>query len=290
MKCALGVGYRHLDCAHIYRNEKEIGEAIADKIADGTVKREELFVTSKLWLTSFHPDDVLGACQTTLKHLQLSYVDLYLAHWPVALPRDAPPPPAQVPLADKKTWDVSDFKQTWKAMESLVDKGLALSIGVSNFTVKKLKELLSEDIRIVPSVNQVESHVYLQQPKLKAFCEEKGILFEAYSPLGSPDRPKDIIQPTDPVPLQDPVVLKIAEKHKCTAAQVLISWAVHRGTVVLPKSVNASRIAENFDSYQVKLDEDDMKQLGATERGFRFIKAKFLLTEGQTVEQFWDNE
>jgi alcohol dehydrogenase (NADP+) len=117
-----------------------------------------------------------------------------------------------------------------------------------------------------------------------------GILFEAYSPLGSPDRPKDIIQPTDPVPLQDPVVLKIAEKHKCTAAQVLISWAVHRGTVVLPKSVNASRIAENFDSYQVKLDEDDMKQLGATERGFRFIKAKFLLTEGQTVEQFWDNE
>lgn len=265
VKDAIDIGYRHIDCAHVYQNEHEVGDGIAAKIQDGTIKREDVFVTSKLWNTFHRPELVDGALKVTLKNLKLDYLDLYLIHWPVAYKEGD----ELFPMGpDGKTFIFSDadYVDTWKAMEKLVDAGLVKNIGLSNFNPKQIQRVL-DVARIKPACNQIECHAYLHQSKLTAFCTENGIIVTAYSPLASPARPW--VKQDDIVLLNDPNLKVIAEKHGREPAQILIRYQIQLGHVVIPKSVTKSRIASNFDVFSFELDGDDMKQLASLERNER---------------------
>lgn len=265
VKDAIDIGYRHIDCAHVYENEHEVGDGIQAKIQDGTVKREDVFVTSKLWNTFHRPELVEGALKVTLKNLKLEYLDLYLIHWPVAYKEGD----GLFPMGpDGKTFIFSDadYVDTWKAMEKLVEAGLVKNIGLSNFNSKQIQRVL-DVASIKPVGNQIECHAYLHQSKLTSFCAEKGIIVTAYSPLGSPARPW--VKQDDIVLLNDPNLLAIAKKHGKEPAQILIRYQIQLGHVVIPKSITKSRIASNFDVFSFELDGDDMKELASLERNER---------------------
>src|SRR5690554_312917 len=205
---AIKAGYRHIDCAPIYKNEKEIGEALAKAFEAGWVKREELWITSKLWNDCHEEEHVIPALKQTLEDLQLDYLDLYLVHWPVAVKKG-------VDYASKRedflTPDEAPLSSTWSAMEESVDMGLTRHIGVSNFNISKLKEIL-ETARIRPEMNQVELHPFLQQNKLVDFCKENDIHLTAYAPLGSAYRVAD--KEVDfPILLESGTIRNIAAKH-----------------------------------------------------------------------------
>ncbi|XP_052755298.1 aldo-keto reductase family 1 member B1-like [Galleria mellonella] len=254
VKDAIDVGYRHFDCAYVYGNEKEVGVALTDKINSGAVRREDLFITSKLWNTFHRPDLVRGVLNTTLKNLNLQYLDLYLIHWPQAYKEEAGSL-FPVDANGKLQFSNVDFVDTWKEMEGLVRDGLVRSIGVSNFNRRQLERVL-QAATIKPVTNQIESHPYLNQKRLKAFCEERGIIITAYSPLGSPDRPW--AKPGEPLLLEDPKLKAIADRIGKSVAQVLIRYQIDRGTIVIPKSVTKSRIAANFDVFDFTLSKEDI--------------------------------
>lgn len=237
---ALKTGYRHIDTAAGYGNEEPIGRAIKDS----GIPREEIFVTTKLWSTGHH--DPEGAIKTSLKKLQLDYVDLYLLHWPLALNPNGNNP--VIPTRPDGLRDIIydwPFTKTYKLMEPLVAKGYTKALGVSNVTIKKLQQLFAEDLTVKPVALQIELHPYLPQHKLIEFARSHDILVEAYSPLGSSDAPL----------LKDPKIKVIADKYGVSSATVLISWALWRDTVVLSKSVKPERIDSNFQVVDLA-DED----------------------------------
>ncbi|XP_026331557.1 aldose reductase-like [Hyposmocoma kahamanoa] len=266
VKDAIDIGYRHIDCAYVYGNEKEVGEAINVKIKEGVVKRKDLFITSKLWNTFHRPDLVKCALQKSLENLNLQYLDLYLIHWPQAYKEGGDNFPSD---ADGKVqFSDVDYVDTWKALEPLVDEGLTKSIGVSNFNSKQLTRVL-EIARIKPVTNQVECHPYLNQQRLKEFCEARGVTITAYSPLGSPDRPW--AKPGDPQLMDDPKLKAIADRLGKTVAQVLIRYQIDRGNIVIPKSVNKGRISSNFDVFDFKLSQEDLDLINSFDCNGRLV-------------------
>lgn len=265
VKNAIDAGYRSIDCAHVYQNEHEVGQGINAKIAEGVVKREELFVTSKLWNTFHEPKYVKRSIETTLKNLGLSYVDLYLIHWPMGYQEGGD---KLFPLDSNGQFIDSgaDYLDTWKAMELLVDAGLTKSIGVSNFNAKQVDRVVA-NARIMPVTNQVESHPYLNQRRLIDHCLKHKMVVTAYSPLGSPRRPWAV--PGESLLMEEPKVVAIAQKYKKTEAQVLIRYQIQRGVVVIPKSVTKSRIISNFQVWDFQLTDDDMMEINSLERNER---------------------
>ena len=252
--------YRHVDCASIYKNEKEIGQALK-RISSNKISREELFMTSKLRNTDHHPDNVEEACKKTLKDLQLKYLDLYLMHWGIAIEhgQDLEPIGSNGLVKTEKV----PIIKTWKAMEKLVKKGLVKSIGIANFSVSMIIDLLSYS-NIKPVINQVEIHPYNSQQELVNFCHKINIQITAYSPLGSSGDIKKR-------PIYDRVVIQIANKYKKTPAQILIKWSLQRGLIVIPKSIDLLRIKENIDVFNFKLLEIDMAQINKLNKNYRFV-------------------
>ncbi|XP_040104729.1 dihydrodiol dehydrogenase 3-like isoform X3 [Oryx dammah] len=265
---AIEVGFRHIDCAHAYQNEEQIGQAIRSKIADGTVKREDIFCTSKLWCTSFRPELVRPALEKSLKSLQLDYVDLYIMHYPLALK----PGEELYPKDEngKLIADSVDLCHTWEALEKCKDAGLTKSIGVSNFNHKQLEKILNKPgLKYKPVCNQVECHPYLNQSKLLDFCKSHGIVLVAFGALGS-QRIKEWVNPNHPVLLEDPVLSAIAQKHKKTAALVALRYQIQRGVVVLAKGNNKKWIKENMQVFDFELTPEDMKAIDGLNCNIRY--------------------
>ncbi|MEK5257407.1 aldo/keto reductase [Paenibacillus sp. FSL F4-0125] len=223
IKSAIAHGYRSIDTAAIYQNETGVGQAIKEALQDNNLSREELFVTSKVWTADMGYEETIAAYETSLAKLGLEYLDLYLIHWPVK----------------------GKYKETWRALETLYKEGRVKAIGVSNFQIHHLEDVM-KDAEIKPMVNQVELHPYLSQQALLSFCKEQGIQLEAWSPLMQGQL------------LDQPVLKQIAAKYGKSVAQVIIRWDLQRGIITIPKSTKEHRIIENVDVFDFQLTEEDM--------------------------------
>lgn len=283
---AIEIGYRHFDCAFFYGNEAEIGQAIADAIKNGEVKREDLWITSKLWNNCHRKEQIQAAFEITLRDLGLDYLDLYLIHWPVVLQDD-------VSYAQKGSDLISltevPLSETWQGLIDLKEKGLTKHIGVSNFSIKKINQI-TDETGVLPEVLQVELHPFLQQQKLLDFANEKGIFLTGYCPLGSADRPAVRILEGEPKLFQNPVIQEIANQKGFSVAQIILAWAVNRGISVIPKSVNPVRLKENLESADIELSVDEMQRMNSLDLHYRYIKGDFWCLEGSdyTLKNLWD--
>jgi alcohol dehydrogenase (NADP+) len=256
-KDALQAGFRHFDCAERYRNEREVGEVLNAALAAGTISRDDIFVTTKLWNTHHRPERVGPALQRSLDRLGLDYVDLYLMHTPFAFaPGDDQDPRDE--NGDIIYDDGVTLLDTWGAMENLMDHERARAIGMSDISLDALSPLY-DNARIKPAVVQVEAHPYLPETELLQFCESKGVVFLAFAPLGHGIKPG---------PLEDPVVSAIAARLEKTPAQILLAWAVQRGTALLTTPKTAARAQENFDI--AALPEDAFNEINQIEIRQRF--------------------
>jgi alcohol dehydrogenase (NADP+) len=242
-RAALEAGFRHFDCAERYRNEREVGEALQAGLAAEGIAREDIFVTTKLWNSNHRPERVEPAFEASLARLRISYLDLYLIHTPFAFqPGDEQDPRDQ---SGNVVYDEGvTLLDTWRAMESLVDGGRCRAIGLSDISLNELLPIY-ESARIKPAVVQVESHPYLPETELLEFCKEKGIVLLAFAPLGHGMRPGL---------LEDAVISAVAARVGKTPAQVLLAWAVQRGTALLTTPKNAARARENFDISSLPVD------------------------------------
>ena len=285
VRSAIEVGYRHIDCAAVYQNEEEVGRALADSFQAGDAKREEVWVTSKLWNDAHAPKDVRPALEASLKKLQVDRLDLYLLHWPVALRLGI-----ELPRGPEDFLSLSEvpLESTWEATLKVSEEGLARQVGVSNFSAAKI-ERIRDATGKTPAVNQIELHPYLQQNALLEACKALGVAVTAYSPLGSPDSAAMFGRDDGILLTQHPTIAEIARAHDATPGQVLIAWALARGTSVIPKSTNPGRIQENWGASDLTLTLADMTAIAGLDAHRRMVDGSFFF-QGETYssQTLWD--
>ncbi len=282
---AASVGYRHFDCASVYGNEDSVGRSL-QAIIQGGVPREDLWITSKVWNDKH--GQVVEACKQSLADLQLDYLDLYLVHWPFpnfhAKGVDAA---ARDPHA--RPYIHGDYMKTWRQMERLVEMGLVRHIGTSNMTIPKL-ELLLRDAVIKPAANEMELHPHFQQPELFQYVVGNGILPIGYSPIGSPSRPERDRTPDDTVDVDDPVIVRIAQRLNVHPAVVCVKWAVQHGHIPIPFSVKRPQYLATLQAVVGDpLTDEEMQAIAGIDKNNRLIKGHvFLWKDGQSWEDLWD--
>lgn len=270
VELALEAGYRHIDTAYVYENEKVIGNVIRRWISCGKLKREDLFLVTKLPACGNRPEGVAKFLNRSLKNLQVDYIDLYLIHVPMAFQDIEGDLHPMTPEGEINMDVTTDHVAIWRKMESQVDAGLVKAIGISNFNKKQIQRIL--DIARIKPVNlQLELHAYFQQKEMVNFCNEHNISVTCYSPLGAPGLGKFMAafgkHKEMPDILHNPTVTRIASKWNKTSAQVLLRHCIQKGLVAIPKSVTASRIKENITIFDFKLDDEDMKELNNLDQG-----------------------
>ncbi|MFR9564809.1 MAG: aldo/keto reductase [Rikenellaceae bacterium] len=287
LKIAVRNGYRHIDCAAVYGNEAEIGVAIKELIAEGTVTREELWITSKLWNDQHH--NVIEACKKSMADLQLDYLDLYLVHWP--FPNfHAKGVSVESRDPNAKPYIHADFMVTWSKMEELYEAGLVKNIGTSNVTKAKM-ELILKDCKIKPVINEMEIHPHFQQPELFDYMMANGIQPIGFCPIGSPNRPERDKTAEDTVPIEDPTIVAIAKAHGVHPAVICLKWAVQRGEIVIPFSVKPEKFMANIECAIVDpLTDEEMAQMKAIDKGNRFIKGQVFCWVGSDWQDLWDED
>lgn len=284
---ALRVGYRYIDCAACYANEAEVGQVLREAI-DGGLKREELFILSKLWNDRHAPEEVIAACRQSIKDLQVEYLDCYLVHWP--FPNyHAPHCDGDARNPDSRPYIHEEFMRTWRAMEQLVDMGLARHIGVSNVTIPKL-DLILRDARIRPAVNEMELHPCFQQGELFQYCLDHGIVPIGYSPIGSPARPERDRTADDLCDIEQSVVVDIARAHGVHPALICLKWAAARGQVPIPFTTKRKNCLSNLKSVvEDPLTPEEMEALRGVDRNCRLIKGQVFLWQGASSWlDLWD--
>ena len=288
VKEAISVGYRHIDCAAVYGNEHLIGESFRSVLDSGLIKREELWVTSKLWNDKHGEADVIPACLQSLKDLQLDYLDLYLIHWPFP---NYHAPGVDVDSRDPhaKPYIHENYMNTWRQMEKLVQMGLVKHIGTSNMTIPKL-ELLLRDAMIPPAANEMELHPHFPPPELFEYCLDHDIVPIGFSPIGSPSRPDRDTTPDDTVDIEDPVIVSIAERLNVHPAVVCVKWAVQRGQVPIPFSIHRDQLRSNLEcAVTPPLADEDMLAIAGIDKNCRLIKGQVFLWEGaEDWQDLWD--
>ena len=284
---AASAGCRHFDCASVYANEKEVGQAFQNIINSG-VRREELWITSKVWNDRHGDGEVIASCRQSLYDLQLDYLDLYLVHWPFPNShRKGVDAHSRDPHA--RPYIHEAYMQTWRQMEQLARSGLVRHIGTSNMTIPKLK-LVLRDAEIKPAANEMELHPHFQQPQLFEYLLQNGIVPIGYSPLGSPSRPARDHTPEDTVDMEDPVIVQIAQRLGVSPAAVCIKWAIQRGQVPIPFSVKRSQYLSSLQAaVSEPLSDKDMAEIAGIDKNNRLIKGHvFLWKDGQSWEDLWD--
>lgn len=288
VKKAIELGYRHIDCASIYGNEKEIGDVLQAIFAEGLVKREELWITSKVWNNKH--DDVIGSCKQSMSDLKLDYLDLYLVHWPFpnhhgrGVTVDSRDPHA-VPYIHE------NYMKTWSDMEKLIELGLVKNIGTSNMTIAKMN-LLLRDCHIKPVVNEMEMHPHFQQPELYNFLESNDIKAIGFCPIGSPGRPERDKTPEDTVPIEDPAIMEIAARHGVHPAVICVKWAAQNGQIPIPFSVKPEKFMSNLRCVtEDPLSPDEMATIKSLDKNCRFIKGQvFTWVTARDWRDLWDEE
>jgi len=273
VEAAIDAGYRHIDCAWVYGNEDEVGAGVRQKIKEGIIKREELFITSKLWNIFHQPVDVKRGFQMSLQKFGLDYIDLYLMHFPMGFKNinDNPMPMRE----DGKgvEFDEVDYLKTYHAMESLMDGGQCRALGVSNFNEFQIARLLKESKKYLPTNNQIEINPFFNNDGLVKFCQKNDVVVTAYSPLGNPSAPPTRKWDEKHVPLiKDKRLLPLAKKYKKSPAQILLRYALDRNLCVIPKSTSPSRILDNADIFDFELEIDEVDFLLGLELGFRVVE------------------
>jgi alcohol dehydrogenase (NADP+) len=287
VKGAISVGYRHIDCASVYLNEHLIGPSLREAMQGG-IKREELWITSKLWNDRHGEKDVIPSCEKSLRDLQLDYLDLYLVHWPF--------PNYHAPGVDVSSRDPharpyihEEYMATWRQMEKLVKMGLVRHIGTSNMSIPKLS-LVLRDAEVKPACNEMELHPHFQQPEFFKFVVDNGLVPIGFSPIGSPTRPDRDKTPEDTVDIQDPVIVKIARRLNVHPAVVCVKWAVQRGQVPIPFSIHRHEYLSNLQCAVTEpLTDAEMAEIAGIDKNCRLIKGQVFLWEGaRDWEDLWD--
>lgn len=295
IKCAIRCGYRFFDTAALYQNEELVGSALNDAIAEKLVRRDELFICTKLWNTAHKRRSVIKACRESLARLKLDYVDLYLIHWPTAY-ADYYEPDKEVPTealennelrwinprfkdTGKLAYSDTHFTESWLGMEDVREAKLARSIGVSNFNHLMLDQIFAMDkLRFAPTVNQIELHPYLSQTKLVDYCKSKNVLVNAYCPLGAPGTPW--LPAHLPNVIEDQTIKRLAKKYNKSPAQVILKYHLARGISPIPKSVTPHRILENFEIFDFELEAKDLNELLGLNRNIRYC----INTAGEIID------